>query len=66
MRSESWSERLSRLLEGIWPSQDGGGTRCDALDHLIARNDQNLWMALGEVACKGRTFPRMICKERRL
>lgn len=30
------------------------------------RNDQNLWMALGEVACKGRTFPRMICKEPRL
>ena len=23
-------------------------------------NDQNLWMVLGEVACKWRTFPGMI------
>ncbi|MFC5276145.1 hypothetical protein [Brachybacterium sacelli] len=30
------------------------------------RNDQNLWMALGGVACKARTFPRMIYKERSL
>ena len=32
--------------------------------YLIARNnksnDQNLWMVLGEVACKWRTFPGMI------
>ena len=32
----------------------------------IGRNDQNLWMALGGVACKARTFPRMIYKERSL
>ena len=31
-----------------------------------ARNDQNLWMTPGEGACKGRTFPRMIRKERTL
>ena len=27
---------------------------------LSGSNDQNLWMALGEVACSGRTFSRMI------
>ncbi|MGP5641383.1 hypothetical protein ACTXPS_18325 [Brachybacterium tyrofermentans] len=35
------------------------GTVSDG-NSLETRNDQNLWMVLGGVTCKGRTFPRMI------
>src|SRR5699024_6731499 len=61
----NWN-RLSDTARAEVASRYSAGETHNALAKEYVRYDQNPWMSLGEAACGGRTFPRMICRERRL